>query len=126
MQRLMAQCLVSLVKHGVGITVTTHSDYFVSEIGNAVRRHGLRVGHGRRTGAGLGEVDVDNVRATRFERHGNYCITRPIVIDTVDGIDQSTFTEVMESQYEDSASLVSELLEERNRGVRLADAAHGV
>jgi len=36
-------------------------------------------------------------------------LTEPIEIDPVDGIDQTTFSTVMEEQYEDSVQLIDEI-----------------
>lgn len=111
MQRLMAIYLVSLVNHGVAIAITTHSDYLVSEINNEIRLSRL-VSPRSRTSASIGSgIDVSRVRATQMERKGNSCITTSIAVDPIDGIDLSTFTDVMAAQYADSAELVDKALD---------------
>jgi len=109
MQRRLADFLVSLANHGVGILITTHSDYLTSEITNAIRKSHIELQGRRANGGSRTGIEISKVQATRFRRSGNHCLTEPIEIDPVDGIDQTTFSTVMEEQYEDSVQLIDEI-----------------
>ena len=109
MQRRLAHFLVALANHGVGILITTHSDYLTSEITNAIRKSSLEPQGRRANGGSRSGIEISKVRATRFRRTGNHCRADPIEIDPVDGIDQTTFSTVMEAQYEDSVQLIDEI-----------------
>lgn len=110
MQRKVASLLMDVVNHGIGITVTTHSDFFLGEINNLIRA-GRLIGSSWRTRMHPpAEPSPPSVCAMRFGRDDRWCVGRALPLDPVDGIDESTYTEVMESLYDESARLIDELI----------------
>lgn len=110
MQRKVALLLADVVNHGIGVTVTTHSDFFLGEINNLIRAGRLIGSNGRTRMRTPGERGSPSVCAMRFGRNDRWCVGRALPLDPVDGIDESTFTEVMESLYDESARLIDELI----------------
>lgn len=110
MQRRVASLLVDVVNNGIGVTVTTHSDFFLGEINNLIRAGRLIGSNGRTRMRSPGEHGPPTVCAMRFGRNDRWCVGRALPLDPVDGIDESTFTEVMESLYDESARLIDELI----------------
>ena len=111
MQVRVASFLATLVNAGVRIVLTTHSDFFIAQFNNMMRLNELSVSSGRSQSYDLPRLDRTKVRALRFSRENGWCAARKSEPDRVDGIDESTFTNPMRSQYRDTARLVNELLE---------------
>lgn len=117
MQRKVASFLAALVDNGIRVVLTTHSDYFVGQFSNMIRRHEL--GSPRcdadsdKQSQPFGEsvLSRDKIRSLLFSRENGFCVAQESEPDRIDGIDESTFTEVMRSQYDETAELVNELLE---------------
>ena len=95
MQRNIASFLVDVVKHGIGVVLTTHSDFFLGELNNAIRSE---------------ELDIQSVSALLFTRDDKWCTSKSLPIEPIDGIEESNFTEVMEELYNESADLIDKLL----------------
>ncbi len=110
MQRQIASCLAHLVNEGKSVLITTHSDYFVNSISNMIRTDELRSSRRHRTYGRLPRIDRQRVKALRFSRESRWCTADPVDITPLNGIDDSTFTDVMEEQYYVTADLIDELL----------------
>lgn len=110
MQRRVASFLVDVVNCGMGLTLTTHSDFVLGEINNLIRS-GKLTGHQDPLllGGPLGPRRP-RVCALRFSREDRWCVGRRLPLDPVGGIDESTFTDVMESLYDDSVRPIDELI----------------
>ena len=112
MQIEVANLLVRLASAGLTITFTTHSDYFLEQVNNAIRSTALIA-----QGSGSGDVPqgsrigYDQVRALLFVRGEDGCRA----IDAMDGIvypiGEDTFTAASRRQYEESVPLINQLLE---------------
>lgn len=120
MQIRLASFLAELVNSGMGIVLTTHSDFFIAQINNMMRLHELSTlsddSNSRDLSVlnSLPALNREQVRSLRFSREdkNGWCVARESQADVVDGgVDESTFTEVMRSQYDETARLVNELLE---------------
>ena len=112
LQREVATLVANLVLAGVKIVVTTHSEFFVGEINNLIRVSELV---NRDSSSHSSDVDgpalgLNRVRALGFSRNNRWCEGKPLSIDFIDGVDESTFTDVMESLYDESADLINELI----------------
>ena len=110
MQRRVATFLGGVVSRGTGVLLTTHSDFFLGEINNLIRSGRLVDTRTARRGRERSSSDKPTVCALGFSRGESWCVGRLLAIDPVDGIDGSTFTDVMESLYDDSVQLINELL----------------
>ena len=117
MQIRVASFLAELVNHGMGVVLTTHSDFFITQINNMMRSYSLSTLSGPSNskdspaGKDVAPLDPSRVRLLRFSREDRWCVARESEADVVDGVDESTFTKVMRSQYDETARLVNELLE---------------
>ena len=111
MQIKVASFLAELVNEGMGIVLTTHSDFFVAQFNNMIRAYELSAASNTTHLSDLPVIDRSQVRSLRFTRENGWCVAREIELDRIDGIDESTFTDVMRSQYYKTAQLVNELLE---------------
>ena len=110
MQIRVASFLATLANQDVSVVLTTHSDFFVSQFNNMMRLNELS-GSGKSKSYNFPRLDRSRVRALRFSRENGWCVARTLEPDRVDGIDESTFTRVMRSQFSETARLVNELLE---------------
>ena len=110
MQRQVAACLAALVDHGFELLLTTHSDYIVNAISNMVRANELD-GSSRWAESLLPKIDKARIKVLQFSREKRWCVAQPVDITPLDGIDDSTFTRVMENQYSETADLIDDLLE---------------
>ena len=110
MQRRLASFIAEVVARGTRVVLTTHSDFFLGEINNLIRSRKLVDSQAPRRRNGRSASEKPTVCALRFSREQRWCVGRPLVLDPVDGIDESTFTDVMESLYDDSVQLINELL----------------
>jgi len=111
MQVRVASFIAELVLLGIRVTVTTHSDFFVSQLKNMMRLHSLKAAGCKPKAGDLPTVAPSRVRSLQFRRENGWCVARRPAVDGVDGIDESTFTQVMRAQYNTTADLISELSE---------------
>ena len=111
MQVRVASFLAALLSHGVRVVLTTHSDFFVSQFNNMIRRGELPASHRPAKSPDPPRLDRSKVRALHFSRENGWCRARKLEPDRLNGVDESTFTDVMRSQYDETAKLINELLE---------------
>lgn len=111
MQIRLASFLAELVNSGLRVVLTTHSDFFVTQFNNMMRLAELPASRDASEFHELPELERSKVRALRFRRENGWCTAHSSVPDAVDGVDESTFTDVMRSQYDETARLVNELIE---------------
>ena len=111
MQIRLASFLAELVNSGLRVVLTTHSDFFVTQFNNMMRLAELSVSGETSRSYDLPELERSKVRALRFRRENGWCTAHQSVPDAVDGVDESTFTDVMRSQYDETARLVNGLIE---------------
>ncbi len=107
-QRRMAEALAMLVRRGVQVLITTHSDYLLSQLTNLTRLGAL---DGRkRSEFGYGEdayLKAKEIGAYWFDLNPDVGGTRvkelPITVE--DGIPEDSFTEFVENLYDESVRL---------------------
>ena len=95
MQRTIASFLVEAVDLGIGVILTTHSDIFLGELNNAIRAR---------------KLNEQTISALLFTRDDKWGVNKKLDIDNIDGIDDSTFREVKELLYDETADLIDDLL----------------
>ena len=112
LQREMATFVANLVLSDVRLVVTTHSEFFVGKINNLLRMSELanRDSSGQDIDAESPALELHRVSALQFSRGDRWCEGKSLSIDHIDGVDESTFTDVMESLYDESAELINELI----------------
>lgn len=114
MQRTIAAFFAQLSRHNVWLIITTHSDFLVGEINNLIRASGVKSSEGKQGVLELGTpVTSEAVGALRFERGRSGCHAEELRVDPFDGIDESTFADVIEALYDESLAL-SELRRSRD------------
>ena len=111
-QREIALLFVELVNYGVRIVLTTHSDYLVGELNNLIRAGVLNTAQRPLPMGRSLELMISNVRALQFLRDDQGCVAGPLELSSIDGIDETTFTSIMESLYDESARLINDLIEQ--------------
>ena len=112
MQMSVASFLAKLVNNGVRIVLTTHSDFFVTQFNNMMRVHELS--DSAENPFGLPSIDRSRVRCLRFSRENGACVAQSVEPDRIDGVDESTFTDVMRAQYNTTSQLVNDLIDSSN------------
>ena len=110
MQIEIARLLVYLASTGLTVTLTTHSDYFIEEINNAIRSSVLMT-HGEEEIARSPQIAFEHVRALLFVREDDGCIAREARLNSIDPISEETFTKPSRRQYDESVPLINRLLE---------------
>ena len=117
-QTEMAIVLARLVRAGVRVVVTTHSDWLLKEIGNLMREGELEERAGPEAGksSSPGALSPRDVGIWLFrEEAGGGSTVREIPFDRVDGIEPSDYENVAEQLYNRSADLQNRF-EEENAG----------
>lgn len=108
-QAVFASAIAQLVSEGLPILMTTHSDYFLSAINNAIRSGELvnRSGHDE---ASSPPVDPQSASAyaVRVTNSGNRL--ERLQVTPSEGIPEDEFLDVAESLYDQSAQLEEALL----------------
>lgn len=117
-QAAMAAVLARLVRAGVRVVATTHSDWLLKEIGNLMREGELEDRLGRSGGAARDSVSLRprDVGIWLFRAGGDArgSKTREIRFDRVEGIEPSDYEDVAEELYNRSAELQNRLEEAGN------------
>ncbi len=103
----MAVILARLVRAGVRVIITTHSDWLLQEIGNLIR-----VGELEKVGADIRELSdslqKEQVGVWRFQKDGK---VEEIAYDHIDGVEPMEYMDVAEDLYNRSARLQNRLEE---------------
>jgi predicted ATPase len=102
-QLLIAELLTNLLNRNLRLLLTTHSDYFLGAVSNAIRLASLQEDM---PNSGVSPVDKDRVTAYIFSRGGKNGsrITRAAISDA-DGIDEDEFARVTNELYDVGARL---------------------
>jgi len=105
-QMALAEVVVQMVRGGLTVALTTHSDYFLGQLNNSVRRATLQ---GRSSSSppdssrpSLTAADVAAYLFSRQEAATHVC---PIQVTPEDGISEDEFTRVAEDLYEETVRL---------------------
>ena len=106
-QRILAQAIVKMVRSGLKVMLTTHSDFFLSQLSNFVRLSELE---DERAKMNYGEDDFlspEEVGCYLFEwdkgREGS--VIREIPVDAENGIPEDEFYAVSEALYNEYVDL---------------------
>jgi len=117
-QTEMAKTLAALVRVGVRVLVTTHSDWLLQEIANLVREGELRQAQGENSDpdASVPWLDAEEVGVWLFQNsqgRGGGATVKEIPFDRVDGLEPEDYADVAETLYNRSAELQNQLEETR-------------
>ena len=101
----MAVILARLVRAGVKVIITTHSDWLLQEIGNLIR-----VGELEKTGEVVSELPTslqkEHVGVWHFQKDGK---VEEIPYNRIDGVEPMEYLDVAEDLYNRSARLQNRL-----------------
>ena len=110
----MAVILARLVRAGVKVIVTTHSDWLLQEIGNLIR-----VGELEKTGEKVGDLPTslqkEQVGVWHFQKDGK---VEEIPYNHIDGVEPMEYLDVAEDLYNRSARLQNRLEETKGDSER--------
>ena len=109
-QTKIAQTLARLVRAGVHVMITTHSNYLLQQIGNLIREGELRK-RGEPTSESADYLNKEEVGAWQF--HKNKPVTE-LPFDLVEGIEPEDHLDIAEDLYNESAGLQNRI--EQTRG----------
>ena len=101
-QTQMAKTLARLVRAGVRVLITTHSDWMLQEIGNLVREGEL----GEKTSEPASWLEQEEVGAWLFQKNGK---VKEIEFDRIKGIEPMEYEGVAETLYNRWADLQYQL-----------------
>src|SRR5262249_43996075 len=105
-QARLATHLVRLVNAGLRLVLTTHSEFFLQQLNNAIVASG--VGPPRFESAGLSPADTiepDQVSAYLFKPTARGTEVESLIVDSAEGIPETSFGEVAEYLYDQSVRL---------------------
>ena len=112
MQIEIANLLVGLASAGLVINLTTHSDYFLEQVNNAIRGTELMTHTSEEEPVPQSPlISYDDVRALLFFRDDDGCSTLDAMGNVVYPIGEETFTETSRRQYNESIPLINRLRE---------------
>ena len=114
MQIDIAKHLVKLAASGLGITLTTHSSYFVEQVNNAIRSSELAMAIHEEEASAILPIDRQRVQALLFLRETDGCTAVSAIGDLVDPVREDPFTQTSRRQYDESIPLISRLIERQN------------
>ncbi len=113
-QTEVALTFANLVRAGVRVVVTTHSDWLLKEIGNLIR-----IGELKKTDTSTKQTNElkswllsDEVGTWWFQKEGT---VKPIPFDRTEGVEPKDYEEIAHKLYDRSVNL-QDLLEEANQG----------
>ncbi|MCG9133014.1 AAA family ATPase [Candidatus Poribacteria bacterium] len=106
-QTKIAQTLARLVRAGVRVLITTHSNYLLQQIGNLIRESELRK-QGESTNESADYLKKEEVGAWWF--HKNKPVTE-LPFDLVEGIEPEDHLDIAEDLYNQSAGLQNRIVQ---------------
>jgi len=107
-QRIMARGLARMVRAGLNVLITTHSDYLVHQISNLIRVSALAPEQRARLGYHEEELlDPDQVAAYLFHCpvEGEGSLISELPVTGADGIPEEEFIRIAEALYDETVSL---------------------
>ena len=106
MQAAFARELARLVRTGVRIVITTHSEWFLEQIGNLVRLSSLP--EDQRTGITGADVALspEEVGAWLFKPGAEGSVVGEVEVDAETGLFPTDYDEVSQSLYNEGADIV--------------------
>ncbi|MXV82283.1 AAA family ATPase [Candidatus Poribacteria bacterium] len=110
-QTKIAQTLARLIRVGVQVVITTHSNYLLQQIGNLIREGELRK-QGESTSESVDYLKEEEVGAWWF--HKNKAVTE-LPFDLTEGIEPEDHLDIAEDLYNRSAGLQNRIEETKGR-----------
>lgn len=119
-QTEMAVALARLARAGVRVVVTTHSDWFLQQIGNLIREGELAETEGEAAPPSEVALRLGDVGVWLFEKNrpGGGSTVREIPFDRIDGVQPSDYEDVAARLYNRSAELQDRLEAKRQQEKR--------
>ncbi len=118
-QTHMANAIARIVRMGVDVVVTTHSDWMIQALGNLVRKGELQAKHDYAgpTGSQDDWLLAEEMGVWGFKHETpRGSVVNEIPFDWVDGVDPPEFNDVVDQLYNDTASLYNKHQESKIGG----------
>ena len=106
-QRVLAHAIVKMVRKGVKVMITTHSDYFLPQLSNFVRLSALPDERARRGYDDEDYLNPDDVGCYLFawDREEGGSVVRELEVSAEEGVVEDEFYDVSESLYNEYVDL---------------------
>lgn len=104
-QVAFARCLVRLVNQGLKVCLTTHSEFFLQQINNAIMASALTEDQAVEARVSTERLDGEKVAAYFFEPTSDGTVVRRLPIDVKEGIPEVSFDEVTEQLYNETIAM---------------------
>jgi predicted ATPase len=111
-QLKFAATIGQIVRAGVRVLITTHSDLLLGRINNLIASHWLSDEQKKEQGIGLADsIDPGNVAAYLFDhaKRQSGTIVRRLAVSDAEGIPEDVFTGVLEQLYSETIRIGSEI-----------------
>lgn len=104
-QILLAQSVARLVNLNLQVVLTTHSEFFLQQLNNAILAAGAGPAVANRLGLKQERLPSDNVAAYLFEPSSDGTMVRRLEVRPDEGIPESGFSAVAEALYDQAVAL---------------------
>ncbi len=116
-QRNMAAVVVRLIRAGVRVMVTTHSDYFLDQISNYVRRSKFSESErSRLPGSQDGFLDESEIGAYVFNRRDSGTIVEKLHFEQENGLSSADHDKVSSDLYNETVGILEQFDQQNNEG----------
>ncbi len=110
-QVILADVVVRLVRRGLRVALTTHSDYFLNQLNNAIRRASIAPAAEDRASAPSEALPATDVAAYLFRgsRGGGVTDILPMTVTGEEGVSDAEFTAVAAELYDETIALEKQI-----------------
>ena len=116
-QRNMAAIVVRLIRAGVRVMVTTHSDYFLDQISNYVRLSKFSESErSRLPGSQDGFLDESEIGAYVFNRRDSGTIVEKLHFEQENGLSSADHDKVSSDLYNETVGILEQFDQQNNEG----------
>ncbi len=111
-QRILAKYIIRLIRKGLNILITTHSDFLIEQINNFILLS--KIDKNRRKKYGYKRDDYININETgayvfTYDTSSRGYKTEPVEITEEDGISQDEYVKIDEALYEEQFGLMKDI-----------------
>ena len=116
-QRAIAEIVVNLIRTGVRVMVTTHSDYFLDQLANHVRLSKLtKSKRSQLTGRQNAYLKEDEISAYVFNRREGGTVVEKLHFDTENGLSPEDHDKVSSDLYNETVGILEQFDQQNNEG----------
>jgi predicted ATPase len=104
-QVAFAACLVRLIGQGLRVCLTTHSEFFLQQLNNAIMAGSLSDEEAEELGVSEDRIDAGKVAAYFFEPSDSGTAVKRLPIEQKQGIPEASFDTVTDQLYDQIVAL---------------------